>query len=50
MYLHEGYYNWKMTDFSLQDENPAGDYVLAPLVNTIRKVQIIMILFALISS
>ena len=39
-----------MTDFSLQDENPAGDYVLAPLVNTIRKVQIIMILFALIFS
>ena len=39
-----------MTDFSLQDENPADEYVLAPLVNTIRKVQIIVILVALVSS
>jgi hypothetical protein len=39
-----------MTDFSLQDENPADEYVLAPLVNTIRKVQIIVILVALASS
>ena len=39
-----------MTDFSLLDENPGGEYVLAPLLNTIRKVQIIVILLALVSS
>lgn len=34
----------------MQDENPVDDYVLAPLINKIRKTQIIVILVALVSS
>lgn len=39
-----------MRDFFVQDENPVDDYVLAPLINKIRKTQIIVILVALVSS
>ena len=39
-----------MRDFSLQDDNPDDDYEIDPLVITLREVQIIVILVALVSS
>jgi len=39
-----------MRDFSLQDDNPDDDYEIDPLVITLREIQIIVILVALVSS